>query len=240
MKYFLLCIFTLMSFHLSSQEMKETDEIYWETPKYLSKLENTAAKVKYVYHYRSPNFIGDWIVPLNMMPSMEGYAEIYKQAISKYHGREHLLTKVIPTLERCLWNDVVFLSPVHPHKQYEELKRIGFHCPKKFKFFKIPIDVLKEKRITVFKWLSYKKYPKSDPIHESLESYCNFDFFHYQELEDLPEDTKEFYLNSFDSEKPEQRPKLFWYRVPHILCQDPIDVRDERITIINWEDPIDE
>jgi len=65
---------------------------------------------------------------------MDGFTEIYQQAISKYEGREELLKLVIPTLN-CLWNDVVFLSPLHPHKHYEAYSKIGF-TPRNLQFFK--------------------------------------------------------------------------------------------------------
>lgn len=215
---------------------EETDEIYWETSEYLSRLQNTktASKVHYVYHRRLDNFVGDWIVPLNMMPYTDGLLGIYKQAISRYQGREYLLTRIIPTLN-CLWNDVIFLSPLHPNHHYKEYKRIGFTA-RRIQFFKIPIEVLEEKRVTVKKWLSYRKYPPEHPIHEAIDSYCAFDLSHYQEMDELPNDTKEFYMQSFDPANPALYPPFNWYRIPHILCQDSIDLLDERITIINWED----
>lgn len=224
----------------SSPTCDETDDIYWETPKYLSKLEKDKifSKPRYVYHRRMDIFIGDWLVSLNMMPFMDGYSKIYEKAISKYQGRERLLQRVIPTLN-CLWNDVIFLSPLHPNIQYKEHKRIGF-TPRSVKFFKIPIEVLEDKRVTVWKWLSYKKYSSDDPIRESIYSYCAFDFSRYQELDELPNDTKEFYIQSFDPANPTVYPRFTWYRIPHILCQDPIDLTDERITIINWEDDTEE
>lgn len=245
MMRFWLSILILIASSLTAFEEKksisvaDTDEIFWETPKYLNKLnlEAAAAKTQCVYHLRRNNFIGDLIISLNMMSYMDGYSKIYKRAISKYQGREQLLTCLIPTLN-CLWNDVIFLSPLHPYKHYEEYVRIGF-TPRHLQFFKIPIEVLKEKRVTVWKSLSYKKYPIDDPIHDAIDSYCSIDFSHYQELEDLPDDTKELYRENFDPKNPEVYPQFNWYRIPHILCQDPIDLLDERITIINWEDPID-
>jgi hypothetical protein len=59
-------------------------------------------------------------------------------------------------------------------------------------------------------------------------------------MQELPDDTKEFYRDSFSPDHPEILPNRFWYRIPHILCQDPIDISDERITLIDWEDPIEE
>lgn len=246
MKYFLVvALIFSSSFVINKSEAltsnDETDEIYWETPQYLSKLQaiKSAGKTQYVYHWRENNFKGNWIIPLNMMPNMEGYSEIYNNAIAKYKGREELLKRVIPTL-RCLWNDVIFLSPLHPHKQYKEYKKIGF-ASRHLQFFKIPIEILEEgKRVTVWKWLSYKKYPPTDPIHEAIDSYCGIDFSHYQELDDLPHDTKEFYMMSFNPMNPAAFPRYTFYRIPHILCQDPINILDERITIIDWADEIEE
>lgn len=215
------------------------EEIYWDTPPYLSRLDSQEiAKTRYVYHRRLGDFIGNLIIPLNQMPTVEGFAKIYRKCLLNYEGREELLKVIIPTLN-CFWNDVIFLSPVHPHKHYEEFQKIGFVFPKR-QFYKIPIDILKNKRLTVWKWLSYKKYPKGDPIHRAIDSYCSFDFLHYQEMQELPDDTKEFYRDNFSPDHPEILPNRFWYRIPHILCQDPIDISDERITLIDWEDPIEE
>lgn len=54
-----------------------------------------------------------------------------------------------------------------------------------------------------------------------------------------PEPSMSINRQAFDPQNPEAYPKYNWYRIPHILCQDPIDVSDERITVINWEDPIE-
>jgi len=83
-------------------------------------------------------------------------------------------------------------------------------------------------------------YPSDDPIHDTIESYFAVDFTKYQELDRLPRDTEEFYQLSFDPANPKIYPAYYFYRIPHILCQDPIDLLDERITIINWEDSISE
>lgn len=250
---FVLCLFTFLSSFLLAvehetsssssswtpvEEALGSDAIYWETPQYLEKLGDARSKPRYVYHRRTANFTGDWIISLNMMPHLEGYSDIYNQAISKYRGREKLLERVIPPLS-CLWNDVIFLSPLHPHKHYEEYVKLGF-TPKHLQFFKIPIEVLEESRVTVWKWLSFKKYSANNPIHEAIDSYCAFDFALYQEMDDLPEDTKEFYRLEFDPANPSIYPRFNWYRIPHILCQDPIDLTDKRITLINWDDAIEE
>lgn len=239
MKHILLLLitFTLSVFSTEPPLVidEQSDEIYWELPEYLARKSD---KIQYVYHRMRDNFKGTLIIPLNRMPEFEGYEEIYAQALTHYIGRESLLTRIIPTLN-CLWNDVIFLSPIHPHKHYEEYVKIGY-TPHPAKFFKIPIDVLKDKRVTVWKWLSGKKYPDDDPIHDSIYSYTSLNIDHYQERDDLPEDTKEFFRDCFDPNNPSKYPPFNWFRIPHILCQDIIDTSDPRITIIDWAEPISE
>lgn len=195
-----------------------------------------ASKTQYVYHRRTADFKGNSIIPLNMMSTLEGFSEIYTKAVSKYEGREYVTKIVIPTLQ-CLWNDVIFLSPLHPHMHYQKYREIGF-APKKVEFFKIPVDVLRNKRVTVYKFPSYKIFPSGDPKRYESSSFYPFNCLSYQEMRDLPHETKQYYLENFIPENPEKYPPLNWYRIPHILCQDPIDLSDKRITVIKFEDPI--
>ncbi len=224
---FLLSLFFLSVFTYSFA----SNEIYWELPPYSQR---EVPKQRYVYHLRRANFQGNLILPLNRMREMEGFETVYQVAVSKYEGREWLLERMIPSLN-CLWNDVIFLSPVHPNKHYKEYQKLGYiHVNPQF--FKIPVEVLEEKRVSIWKWLSHKKYSWTDPIHDTLESYCEFDFGRYQEMDDLPDTTKKFYAEAYDPDHPDRYPKFGWFEVPHILCQDPIDITDPRITIINFED----
>lgn len=184
---------------------------------------------QYVYHHRKKNFTGNYIIPLNRMADLEEFAGIHKRAIAKYEGREQVLERVIPTLN-CLWNDVVFLSPLHPHKHYLEYQKLGFEM-KDNEFFKIPVEMLSGKRVTIWNWPEPRSY-------SSWDDYSCLNIATYREMQDLPEDTKEYYLVNFDSGHPDRYPIYNWYRIPHILCQDPIDISDERVSIINWKDPI--
>lgn len=244
MKYLFITTLFLASTAFASDEAvstpcNDTNTVYWNTERYLSQLDAKKASStgQYVYHLRRSNFVGGWIVPLNQMKEMKGFSEIYKQGIARYQGRERLLEYVIPTLN-CLWNDVVFLSPLHPHYHYKAYQKIGFR-PKSLQFFKIPIEVLQGKRVTVWDWPHYSHYPiyRQIPTFPEMNlSYFDLDFSRYQEMDEIPSDTSDYYQHEFNPEHPEIYPKLNWYRITHILCQDPIDLSDERITIINWED----
>lgn len=207
------------------------NEIYWEVPPYSLR---AVPKQRYVYHRRVSNFQGDWIVPLNRMRETEGFEAMYQKFVSKYEGREWVMERVIPSLH-CLWNDAIFLSPLHPGKHEREYRRLGYTClPTHVQTFKIPIECLKGKRLSVWKWFSHTKYPRTDPIHDTLESYCDFDVDLYQEMDDLPQTTKEYYAKCFDPEHPNRLPQYHWFEIPHILCLDPIDISDPRITLVDF------
>jgi len=70
MKFFLLWMIVFSTLVIAEEQLvplfkgeilpvtkDETDEIYWETPEYTSRLE-TLDKIQYVYHFRAPNFRG--------------------------------------------------------------------------------------------------------------------------------------------------------------------------------------
>jgi hypothetical protein len=190
-------------------------------------LVKTAAKTQYVYHRREPDFQGNFIIPLNQMKKMENFSEIFKAQDAKYRGREQLKDVVIPSL-KCLWNDVIFLSPIHPKKQKDQYLEIGF-APYSRKFFQIPIEVLKEKRMAIWK---FPVMPVGSPEAYTTSHFAPFKTNSYQEMEDVPAATVKFYQDHFKPENPESYPPFHWAFIPHILCQDPIDITDKRITVI--------
>jgi hypothetical protein len=57
-------------------------------------------------------------------------------------------------------------------------------------------------------------------------------------MKELREDTKNWHSKHFDPQHISAPPKLTYYRVPHVLCQDPIDISNPGITVVNWEDPM--
>lgn len=187
--------------------------------------------VQYVYAIRREGFKGDTLLPLNRMKEMEGFQDIYAKQIEKYKGREHVMEIVIPVLN-CLWNDVVFFSPVHPNLIYQELKKNGYDVPER-DFFQIPIEVLLGKRTTC--WLFERKLNDERESETLLASEFKEVGSDYEELYTLPEETIS-YFKELKASKPDEHPLLFMY-IPHVMCQDPISVADKRISIIKWSEP---
>lgn len=73
---------------------------------------------------------GEALISLNEIKLM--HPELYKTYSKKYFDhpeRESLLLKSIPKLN-CLWNDVIFLLPLHPYYVYEALHSHGVSIKK--------------------------------------------------------------------------------------------------------------
>lgn len=202
------------------------DKIIRKNLKKISLLK-TANKTQYVYHTRREPFQGNFILPLNSMVAKESFADIHKIQDAKYLGREYLKKIVIPPLN-CLWNDVIFLSPLHPQKHFDKYKELGF-SPTKREYFQIPVEVLKEKRVALWK---FPILPSKHPDTYAPSQFERFDWKSYKEMSELPEETVQFYRQSFDPKEPNKYPRFNWIYIPHILCQDPIDITDKRIKLI--------
>ena len=75
-----------------------------------------------LYHVKQPKLAGDMLLPLATL--RDEYPELYAKAMEKYEGREEVTQNFIPLLD-CLWEDVIFLSPVHPQVLHGVLVSCG-------------------------------------------------------------------------------------------------------------------
>lgn len=108
---------------------------------------------KYLWCSVPPDMRGNVITSLAALRSQgEGLAN---QAAKKYEGREALTQTLIKPLD-CKWDEVIFLSPYHPHEIYTSYRDAGFQV-RPMKFFQIPLERLENKIIA---WL---------PVHRSQE-----------------------------------------------------------------------
>jgi hypothetical protein len=79
-----------------------------------------------VYHYQRNTLHGDYLRPLNDLK--QHAPEVYAAQVKKYTGREVLLEQRVPYLD-CLWNDVLFFSPVHPRHIRDAYIAVGKTWP---------------------------------------------------------------------------------------------------------------
>ena len=160
----------------------------------------------FVYHLVPDGMLGTILYPLNQLKKK--YPAAYDKHSEKYRGREWLADRVIPPLN-CLWNDVLFLCPVHPGKILGTLREIGYDHPRE-RFFEIDTGQLTNDKFAVL------TYPDDggDPQyhHQGPNSMPGID--------DLPSVTVNYFKESFANKK---RFMLFAY-IPHVLYLGSVDV----------------
>lgn len=192
-------------------------------------------KTQYVYAIKRDGFLGEILLPLNRMKEMDSHKAIYEKEVKKYEGREKLMHTSISVLN-CLWNDVVFFCPVHPHLIYEELQKVGYVMPE-LSFFQIPIELIADKQSTY--WL----FPPEviDETNTLLFEILPPDQFReikqetYVELDNIPDRTITYYRKEFKATSPDKLPLLFMH-IPHLFCRDSISIDNKCISIIKWSE----
>lgn len=173
----------------------------------------------YLYHWVPDNLQGTTIYPLNTLK--ETHPEIYKEASSKYEGREELMDFKIPFLN-CLWNDVIHMSAVPPLTIKEALFEAGRTKPLELEYFEIDPETLDPKNTIVY---LYDHKNLSEYFGE--KSFVAFDPNDLEKYSHLPDETKEYYKEMFSQHKK----PLLYHRVPHILYKGSIDISNvKRIT----------
>jgi hypothetical protein len=114
----------------------------------------------FLYHGVHPHMVGDVIMPLNDMK--DAHPELYKEYAKKYdyEWRGNLMEKRIEPLN-CLWNDVVFLLPVHPAEIRDARRSLGLRW-NTTKFFVVPSEILQPELAAIYsyegRWQNEQQY----------------------------------------------------------------------------------
>jgi len=196
-------------------------------------------ETQFLYHIKNKKFVGTWILPLNKMPTMANFESEYKTTYetqrSKYDGREWLLDITIPTLDGCLWNDVIFMSPIHPNYIYSEYKSLGLPVDdfESFDFFKIPAARLSSLKTSIWIWPDVALDVDSPEVLFAEEFFQLFDPNAYKEMDKLPTATKSHFAREA-IENCHRRPRWLFFGIPHVLTTEPIDTAG--LEIINWRE----
>lgn len=166
----------------------------------------------FLYHFVPENLRGTRLYPLNMLKNK--FPDRYAEEVRKYRGRSLVKKFKIPVLA-CLWNDVVFLSPVAPVKIKKALISAG--------------------RVGSFTWSVYKIDPTSlDPRHTivytyndmaagatfSLEDFVPFRIDDLKKYSRMPRRVTAYFKRAIaEGERP-----LLFHGIPHILYKGSIDI----------------
>jgi hypothetical protein len=160
---------------------------------------------------------GNLLIPLNKLSKTQ--PKLYDQYIQKYEGREKLLLKSLPIL-KCLWNDVIHLSPINPQLIIDVWKKEGLVADldkrEPFEVYKIPIQKLSKKKTIYFQSLNFD-YDHFDP---RLNKYSRYIEESYRELSSVPKEQIQVWKDDKSCGRV-----LFWYsHILHVLTQDNIDI----------------
>lgn len=159
-----------------------------------------------VYHMVPDNMQGTILYPLNVLKKK--YSGIYTDKTAKYQGREPVRERTIPFLN-CLWNDVLFLCPVHPAKILKKLREIGYDYPRE-RFYKIDAGLLAHNNTVV---LTYPGNGIEPQYHKQSPNSISG-------IDELPQITIEYFQECFNEKK---RFMLFAY-IPHVMYKGNIDI----------------
>jgi len=149
--------------------------------------------------------------------------EIYDLHNSKYVGREDLTKLYIPQLD-CLWNDVLFMTPIHPQEHQNVYDKFNYYA-RGTQFFKIPADMLNP---AITKLYLYQKVvdladitlPRNilDYVPSEMENYCKIPPRALAYLEDKLRKNEQFFTH---------------HKMPHILYKGTLDVSNIEIITVH-------
>lgn len=78
---------------------------------------------RFLWHHVPPAMKGNHLWPLRELEIIA--PEIAAKNREKYVGREHIAQLHVPLLD-CSWDEVIFLSPIHPYEISAALQTVGF------------------------------------------------------------------------------------------------------------------
>lgn len=170
--------------------------------------------MSFLYHGVSDAMDGVTLHPLNVL--RDRAPGIHAREIAKYVGnphREALPATVIPRLD-CLWGDVVFLAPIHPHRLFTAWVAAGAKPNPDWAFFRIPLDRIAHAQVVT---MIGREVTPFDPAT-------------YRELTTVPDETHAWYAKL----AAQGRRGGDFVGVPHVLVRGSIDITG--VEIIRWGD----
>lgn len=175
----------------------------------------------YLYHRKPLDMQGDTLYPLNQLQGK--YPPLFNTHVKKYDDRHWVMKQRIPLLDDCLWNDVIFMSAVHPQALLDARRMAGFPDMPSQEYYQINPKDLDHAQLAVFLFRPEAK--RGQPLtHADFAQYSDDDLPRYSALR--YETVR--YFNRLHDEGVEKIP-LFWRYVPHIMYRGSIDISQTRI-----------
>jgi len=182
--------------------------------------------MQYLYHHVPKDLKGTVLFPLNVLKLK--YPEIYKNQISKYEGRKHITEQRITLLDNCLWNDVIFMTAVNPQEIFDARTDAGWGKIEPQQYFRIDPSTLDQEKLAVY------LFKFKEPNTNSGVNANDFAEYNQKTASDyaiMPQLTKDYF--KYEHERGEQRIRLFYRYIPHILYKGEIDISNADIVTVS-------
>jgi hypothetical protein len=173
--------------------------------------------MNYLYHRVHKDMEGNILYPLNQLK--DKFPDLYVQKKKKYDGREHVMDTKITPLD-CLWNDVLFFSPVHPQEIKKALMEAGRKEEFNAQYYQINADSLEQENTTIY--LYKNTIENFGIIPEDFVYYSPDKINNYVSV---PDKTKQYFRDAYEQDR---RP-LLYVGIPHILYKGTLDISNSPI-----------
>ncbi len=148
---------------------------------------------------------GKALWPLKALAEIE--PELGASYRAKYFGREHIATLHVPILD-CAWDEVVFLSPIHPQLTANAMHQAG-HVVRATPVYQIPADALKSHEAI---WFDPKRAAADGSLTPESVSALNLDAY-------LSKPLSEYAMPAYQRSKANGRRPLTLGTELHVLVR---------------------
>lgn len=179
-----------------------------------------------MYHMVPEPMLGTTLMPLNAFK--ESHPDIYERGARKYRAdptknrrdRSSLMQRRIPFL-KCLWNDVVHSSAVHPSDLMYMWREAGYVPAKPLRMFEIPIAMLDRNRILIYK-------NQRDYLKRAYWNYERYDPSTYERFTEISDKARR-------TMKKLVAKNQIWHflHITHVLYQGPIETKDLQVITVH-------
>ena len=193
---------------------------------------------RYVYHRVPPDLRGTTLYPLNRLADV--YPDLYEKLQQNYATRRDIAALRIPPLGNCLWNDVLFLSPIHPALFEAALAEAGHTLPTPWRrFYRIDARLLNPASTVVYR--SSETYWAGQFDVEKASVQIGIDCVPFKpqlldRLEEVPQATRDYYAGvtaeaAARAGQAGSFPAIFLH-TPHVLYKGDFDTTQDGISIV--------
>jgi hypothetical protein len=180
--------------------------------------------MQYVYHLCADDFRGEELLPLNLLATR--FPDVHDREISKWTGRESVISFVVPHLGGVAWGDTVNLAALDPALLVAARSRLGLPVSNLLqrRVVRVPVDRIAGKPAVVYDSSSHWRNSRPDmndaPEAPPPSDFTRFDLETYEELTEVPQ----MHLDYLVEQRDAGRPALGFVFVRHVLVAGTVDV----------------